>query len=537
MVKKISEEEKKSLIERTIAVLPNNPSAAGYSADVIKRAMYQVIAGIDEADTEINIADLINEIVDSVQSEIEATKTEVLANVESGDSKLNADILTLANDLGLNVDYIDKKIDTLTETNASEHAQINKDMAQIGTGKIIFTQDGITKATIVLRSTDDQFVNFNTYGADLNEFLKKSEMYTKDEITSMISNLEQIANGKTNSFAVSIENNSKFNSQEDEILLGNESQVLFTTLEGAEVNGTEIREIGDVVLVKETNVPDRWLGKVNGNIYAYKLETQKIDLKDYYTKTEIEQYVADYVATNSKIKRVMFNGVEQTISDEGSVDIVLNTKPVSKKGIDTTPTENSENLITSGGVYSQIGNLINLGTTDKSSLVNAINEVKNSSGGFKLYRYNFPNTTKWSSLYYKFNQNWNKIAYIEVSFWNSSITFNRTTINSDSTTFDTIQRSSQYLLNGKFYPCSYGNKYLTFKSQGSVDTTSFDVILNIGANDSTSPSVSITRQYNSSSSYVIEQYNSYGNSSNTLIGGSGIWGVNGLTIYSYEKIT
>lgn len=208
---------------------------------------------------------------------------------------------------------------------------------------------------------------------------------SQDAVTRSLNELvDKVENKKDSVFGISIANNSKFNSQEDVILLGNEDQTVFTTTDGKEIVGTEIRDFGDIVLIKEPEILDRRLFKIDGKIYAHKLEKQKVDLTNYYTKTESEQYVADYVATNSKIKQIMFNGVEQTISDEGSVDIVLNTKPVSKKSIDTTPTENSENLITSGGVYSQIGNLTNLGTTAQDNLVNAINELKNSAGGVQV---------------------------------------------------------------------------------------------------------------------------------------------------------
>lgn len=91
------------------------------------------------------------------------------------------------------------------------------------------------------------------------------------------------------------------------------------------------------------------------------------------------------IIQNAKIKNVYFNGEEQVISENGALNIVLDTQEITALEIDRAPTENSLNLVTSGGVYSAIsgktGDLTTLETTAKDNLVNAINEVKNSAGG------------------------------------------------------------------------------------------------------------------------------------------------------------
>lgn len=67
MSKRINEEDRRAIINRTIKVLPNNPSAAGYSAEIIKKHIYQAIAGADEYDSDVNIVQLINACLDDVE--------------------------------------------------------------------------------------------------------------------------------------------------------------------------------------------------------------------------------------------------------------------------------------------------------------------------------------------------------------------------------------------------------------------------------------------------------------------------------------
>ena len=219
---------------------------------------------------------------------------------------------------------------------------------------------------------------------------------------------------------------------------------------------------------------------------------------------------------------------------QSSINVTDNYNTNTGAIVTDTATNNMNN-----DLKSQIGDLEILATTDKSSLVNAINEVKNSAGaskGVKYYMYTIDGSKKWSYIASIMRQHFDKIAYIRVEFNNPSLTFNRVTITSDSTTFDTISRNSQYLLNGDFFPSSISNVKCTFMSQGLVDTTLFDVELGIGANDSTSPSVSISGKNLTSSSCVFEQYNSYGSSNTALLYGSGIWKVPYFYIYAKEEI-
>lgn len=63
--------------------------------------------------------------------------------------------------------------------------------------------------------------------------------------------------------------------------------------------------------------------------------------------------------------------------DDGVVDIA---KTISATSIDNYPTAGSDKLVKSGGVYSRLGNLNDLTTNNKDSLVAAINEAASTGG-------------------------------------------------------------------------------------------------------------------------------------------------------------
>lgn len=101
-------------------------------------------------------------------------------------------------------------------------------------------------------------------------------------------------------------------------------------------------EIGDVLLIKETLVPDRWVADFNTNakkvIFA-KLETTKVDLADI--ESDIDALEAKDVSHDS------------SISSLNSTVTTLQTTVAGKQNaltFDSTPTANSNNPVTSGGI-------------------------------------------------------------------------------------------------------------------------------------------------------------------------------------------
>lgn len=109
-----------------------------------------------------------------------------------------------------------------------------------------------------------------------------------------VDDIVEVAEGKTATYIVNLSQNEVFNSQNDTV-----TTTKIITVDGTEINVSEIRK-GDIILVTDTNVPDRWFGGTN---VFYKMETSKIDLSSYYTRTEtdakfVEQISGKQLSTN-----------------------------------------------------------------------------------------------------------------------------------------------------------------------------------------------------------------------------------------------
>lgn len=120
---------------------------------------------------------------------------------------------------------------------------------------------------------------------------------TQDDLTNVI----EISEGKTATYVINTGSNSWFNTTEDTITIAN-TNALFTT--SAKVVYLTDLKLGDIVLIKELDIPDRYVGVITDtDVTFYKMETSKIKLDDYALKTEIP---TNYVTTNTT----------QTISEE-----------------------------------------------------------------------------------------------------------------------------------------------------------------------------------------------------------------------------
>ena len=97
----------------------------------------------------------------------------------------------------------------------------------------------------------------------------------------------EMAEGKTKTYIIDYTNNPTFHSQVDKVSAASIVDISGNTIDADDLN------YGDVILVINTDVPDRWVGDYTGtNRDFYKMETQKIDLTGYLTK-------ANPVATGS----------------------------------------------------------------------------------------------------------------------------------------------------------------------------------------------------------------------------------------------
>ena len=118
---------------------------------------------------------------------------------------------------------------------------------------------------------------------------KLANYYTKEQADEKHEEVVEIAQGKTQTFVVNYADNAFLNSQDAEL---NAQQ--FFTIDGKAI-GPDVLKAGDVILVVETDVPDRWVKQVNnqGDFVLAKLETTKVDLEPYATTVYVEKTIRD----------------------------------------------------------------------------------------------------------------------------------------------------------------------------------------------------------------------------------------------------
>lgn len=125
-----------------------------------------------------------------------------------------------------------------------------------------------------------------------------------NELNGKINNVREVAEGKCKSYTISVNDNASFNTQDSSI-----SEVLsITDISGNTIQVSSLKN-GDVVLVIETEVPDRWYSASDGKFYN--LETAKVDLSDYYNKTQVDEAIANSLSYGG------FN----TISDANNAEL------------------------------------------------------------------------------------------------------------------------------------------------------------------------------------------------------------------------
>lgn len=123
---------------------------------------------------------------------------------------------------------------------------------------------------------------------------KTSQLENDSNYTTQndLKNVIKIAEGKTKTYVIKASDNDWVNSNMDEIT------TMFTYLSLITVDGKHISygdlKIGDIILVKELDIPDRYVGNkvLPGLVTFYKMETTKIDLNGYALKIEIPTKVS-----------------------------------------------------------------------------------------------------------------------------------------------------------------------------------------------------------------------------------------------------
>ena len=139
----------------------------------------------------------------------------------------------------------------------------------------------INKANIGLENVD------NT--SDLNKPISNATKKALDDVIA-------IANGKTKTYVLSSATNTTFNSNNDVVTFNWNGSL--TTITGNIVNASSL-SIGDIVLVTELNIPDRYVASIEGiTISFYKMETSKVDLSEYATLEDLSHKIDEQDAND-----------------------------------------------------------------------------------------------------------------------------------------------------------------------------------------------------------------------------------------------
>lgn len=107
--------------------------------------------------------------------------------------------------------------------------------------------------------------------------------YTATYINNQINAVIEIAEGKTKTYTISDVTNPAFNSTAESITLAVSGSITDTL--GNVIDFADMK-VGDIILITDTAVPDRWVGSIDTtNIIFYKMETNIVDLDNYVLKS------------------------------------------------------------------------------------------------------------------------------------------------------------------------------------------------------------------------------------------------------------
>lgn len=122
---------------------------------------------------------------------------------------------------------------------------------------------------------------------DFTSYETKVDATTKyNELNGKISDVRSVAEGKCKSYTISVNDNAAFNTQ-DSSISGVSS---ITDISGNIIQLSSLKN-GDVVLIIETDKPDRWYSASDSKFYV--LETAKVDLSNYYNKAQVDEAIAN----------------------------------------------------------------------------------------------------------------------------------------------------------------------------------------------------------------------------------------------------
>ena len=251
-------------------------------------------------------------------------------------------------------------------------------------------------------------VDYSTTIADLkyaiNEGLDYVYLYDNG---SWVNVVNQIIAGNYDSAVIM---NSIFNSNNNDVsIIGDNAYLIFffdkswRLIKNLDISGAF--KTGDIVIVKQLEVPDRWIEQGDPTIFN-KLETSKVDLTNYYTKSQTNRLVANdfqETSTYSVGEYVIYDGILYRCVSDISTPGTWNSSYWTAVKVANEMVDKASNQTITGnktftyifptyvGSNSNRPSYIYANTLDFKSDGKIINHTYNTSYGLSI-----PNTTGWS---------------------------------------------------------------------------------------------------------------------------------------------
>lgn len=253
--------------------------------------------------------------------------------------------------------------------------------------------------------------------------------------------------------------NSEFNSQDGYI--GLDSKYLIVLPDQVVYTMTDLYnlfKVGDIVLVGETEVPDRWVSYITDNhISLYKLETTKVDLTSYYTKTETNGLLANEFSAESTYSvgdYVIYNGtLYRCVSDISTAGAWNSSYWTSVKVANDFASKNANNTFAGTNTFNELLQTRNVSDYQWKFGSTSFNfTLERYNGATLTNRYQFSNSSfypqysadlglssnKWTNLYLSGVLNPNANGYGLTLPDTTSFTANKEIATTDSFNLKTV---------------------------------------------------------------------------------------------------
>ena len=284
---KVSDNVKNKIKKKLPVSLPNNPTRLGYSPETLKK-YFGSMAILDDEDS---ILSELNRLVDETNEEIEKINntTSDLVSLSSeqtitGRKTFSAPVHWNADSLGLTSEPLQFILGIKAFADGgTTHWQtvqefVDNNIPKLNvqsTGNYRWTNNEYDSKVVITSNTLAYWDGSHTESHNSNlKYGVGGELAFKSDID----NVMQVAEGKTKSYTITVSNNEKFNSTQDDISISFSTEEKIITVDSKEISPSDLH-IGDIILIKELDIPDRYVGGILENtINFYKLETTKVDL-------------------------------------------------------------------------------------------------------------------------------------------------------------------------------------------------------------------------------------------------------------------